>query len=272
MSLDNVTVLLFVPGNRPERFEKAAASGADAVIVDLEDAVPASAKNEARSALRADFAKIPVLVRVNGEDTPWHAEDIAAVSELPLAAIVVPKAELGGGLADLAARRSLPVVPLIETARGLSEARQIAALPGVSRLMFGSIDFCADLGCAHTREALLAARFELVMASRLAGLPSPIDGVTTSIDDVDLIASDARHALELGFGGKLAIHPRQIDAIRMGFRPSDFEIDWANKVLASGDGARAVDGAMVDEPVRIRARAILDRLRGSATGAGGSDG
>lgn len=262
MKLKNFTVPLFVPGNRPERFEKAAASGADAIIVDLEDAVAVDAKDSARAALRADFTDLPVLVRINGEGTPWHEDDLAAVARLPFAAVIVPKAELGGELAARAAKSAVPIVALVETARGLAEARQIAALPGVSRLLFGSIDFCADLGCAHTREALLAARSELVLASRLARLTAPVDGVTASIDDRDEITSDARYALELGFGGKLAIHPRQIEAIRVGFRPSDSEIEWATKVLASGDGAAAVDGAMVDEPVRARARAMLARSAG----------
>ncbi|WOS64636.1 CoA ester lyase [Sinorhizobium fredii GR64] len=262
MVLKNFTVPLFVPGSRPERFEKAAASGADAIIIDLEDAVAPDAKEAARAAVRADFTDLPVLVRINGEGTQWHQDDLAVVSRLPVAAVIIPKAELGGGLAALAANRAVPIIALVETARGIAEARQIAALPGVSRLAFGSVDFCADLGCAHTREALLAARSELVLASRLAGLVAPLDGVTTSIDDGEQIEADARYALELGFGGKLAIHPRQIEAIRAGFRPQASEIEWAKKVLASGDGAAAVDGAMVDEPVRIRARAILARSAG----------
>jgi len=250
---------LFVPANRPERFTKAAASGADAIILDLEDAVQQDAKDAARAALAAGFTDLPVLVRINGEGTPWHADDVAAVANLPFAAIVVPKAEIGEGLAALAATGRWPILPLIETARGLSQARTIAGLAGVERLAFGSIDFCADLGCAHTREALLAARSELVLASRLAGRVGPIDGVTTTIDDAALVASDARHALELGFGAKLAIHPRQIEAMRSGFAPQPAEIDWAEKALSSKDGAAAVDGAMVDEPVRIRARLILAR-------------
>jgi citrate lyase subunit beta / citryl-CoA lyase len=256
---DHLTSLLFVPGNRPERFAKAAAAGADAIIIDLEDAVPVADKEKARAALECGFSDRPIFVRINGEDTAWHAQDVAAVASLAFAGLVLPKAELGGRLPELAATGQRPVLALIETARGLAQAREIAALPGVARLIFGSIDFCADLGCAHTREALLAARSELVLASRLAGLQSPIDGVTTAIDDQDGITADARHGCALGFGGKLAIHPRQIAAIREGFLPQQAEIDWAEKVLASGDGAAAVDGAMVDEPVRMRARAILAR-------------
>lgn len=258
MSAREFVVPLFVPGNRPERFEKAAASGADAIILDLEDAVAADAKDAARAAVHAGFTGLPVFLRINGAGTPWHVADLATAQTSPFAGIVVPKAELGD-LAALAEKSRLPVLALIETAQGLADARRIAALPGVEQLVFGSIDFCADLGCAHTREALLAARSELVLASRLAGLAAPVDGVTTGIEDAELIAGDARHALELGFGAKLAIHPRQIEPIRSGFRPDETEIAWARKVLASGEGAAAVDGAMVDEPVRIRARAVLAR-------------
>lgn len=259
MTLAPFLAPLFVPANRPERFEKAAQSGADAVIIDLEDAVAADAKHQARAALKAGFAHMPILVRINGVGTAWHADDLAAVAKLPFSGVVVPKSELSSDLPDIAKILSIPVLALIETVRGLTQARDIAALPGVARLVFGSVDFCADLGCAHDRNALLAARSEIIMASRLAGRPAPIDGITTAVDDADLVASDARYALDLGFGGKLAIHPRQIAAITSGFRPQAAEIEWAEKVLASGAGAAAVDGAMVDEPVRIRARTILAR-------------
>jgi len=260
-------VPLFVPGNRPERFDKAAASGADAIIIDLEDAVAANTKDEARAALRGGFTSLPVLVRVNGIGTSWHKADMAALARQTFAAVVMPKAEAGPAFEALCAAAPMPVVALIETARGLADARRIAATENVARLAFGSIDFCADLGCAHTREALLAARGELVLASRLAGLVAPIDGVTTAIDDTALIAGDARHACDLGFTGKLCIHPRQIEAIRAGFAADEAEIAWANKVLASGDGAAAVDGMMVDEPVRIRARSILKRAGAQAPAA-----
>lgn len=255
-------VPLFVPANRPERFEKAARAGADAVILDLEDAVAPSAKDEARAALRCDFTTAPVLVRVNGIGTPWHEADIAALAGHGFAAVVVPKAEGGEAFAALCAASFLPVVALVESARGLADARRIAAMANVARLAFGSIDFCADLGCAHVREALLSARSELVLATRLSGLVAPVDGVTAAIDDPGAVLDDARHARDLGFGGKLAIHPGQVKAIRAGFAPDAAEIAWARKVLASGDGAAAVDGAMVDEPVRIRARAVLRKSNG----------
>lgn len=253
---------LFVPANRPERFEKAAASAADAIILDLEDAVAIDAKDAVRSALRDDFTDKPILVRINGIGTPWRTADMAAIDGRRFAAVIVPKAEAGSAFSALCTSSPVPVIALIESAVGIAEARRIATTDKVARLAFGSIDYCADLGCAHSREALLLARSELVLASRLGGLPAPIDGVTTAIDDAALISDDARHARELGFGGKLCIHPRQVEAIRAGFAPSEAEIAWARRVLASGDGAAAVDGAMVDEPVRIRARAILKRAGG----------
>ena len=143
-----------MPGNRPERFDKAAASGADAIIIDLEDAVPAEAKVAARSALRADFTGLPVLVRINEAATPWHWDDLAAVLDTPFAGIIIPKAELRRGLETVCAPpigRRPAIVALIEAAQGLANARPIAALPGVERLAFGSIDFCADLGFGRAR-------------------------------------------------------------------------------------------------------------------------
>lgn len=253
---------LFVPGHRPERFEKAAASGADAIVIDLEDAVPAELKASARSAVRADFTDLPVFVRVNALTTPWHKDDIVAISGLPIAGIIVPKAELGSGLENVgvSSTRKMAVVALIESARGLADARAIAGLTNVIRLAFGSIDFCADLGCSHVRESLLLARSELVLASRLAGKPAPLDGVSTSMDDIASIEEDARYAFQLGFGGKLCIHPAQVGPVLKGGKPTDAEVAWAHRILASGDGAVAVEGSMVDEPVRAHARALLKRV------------
>ncbi|WID95192.1 CoA ester lyase [Bosea vestrisii] len=255
------SVPLFVPGHRPERFEKAAFSEADAVILDLEDAVPVLEKDKARASLRVGFSDKPVLVRINGLGTPWHEADLKAIVEGGLDGVVVPKAEGSQAFEDLCTQISLPVIPLIESARGIADARRIAAMPNVLRLAFGSIDFCADLGCAHTNEALLAARSDLVLSSRLASLVAPIDGVTTSIDDEAAIFADARYARDLGFAGKLSIHPRQVSAIKSGLSPDENEILWACKVLTTEDGAASVDGSMVDEPVRIRARDILKRAK-----------
>lgn len=257
VALDTLRSLLFVPANRPERYAKAAAAGADAVILDLEDAVPADAKHDARDALVTGFSQRPLLLRVNADRTPWHDADIEVAQTLPFDAIILPKSEDATAVARFASEVKKPVIALIESAMGLGNAREIARAEGVVRLAFGSVDFCADLGCMHQRDVLLPARFELVMASRLAGIAAPIDGVTMEMRAAEAAASDAAHARALGMGGKLCIHPAQIEPVMTAFRPSEAELEWARKVLASGDGAISVDGEMVDEPVRIRARAIV---------------
>ncbi|MBE9639557.1 HpcH/HpaI aldolase/citrate lyase family protein [Salipiger mangrovisoli] len=257
VTLETLRAPLFVPASRPERFAKAAGSGACGVILDLEDAVAADAKDAARAALACGFTDLPVLLRINPAGTPWHEADLEAAATLPFAAIMLPKAEDPEAIGPLARRTGHPILPLIETARGLAAAREIAACADVVRLAFGSIDFCADIGCEHLRETLRPVRLELVIASRLAGIAAPIDGVTTEFADPTLTEDDSRHARSLGMTGKLCIHPRQVAPIRTGFAPTAAERDWAARVLASGDGAVSVDGAMVDEPVRLRARAIL---------------
>ncbi|KZL15497.1 Citrate lyase subunit beta-like protein [Pseudovibrio axinellae] len=263
VSLDMIRTPLFVPADRPDRFEKAAASGADAVILDLEDAVAHDNKDTARSALSTSFTELPVLVRINPVGTPWIENDLAALRGLACAGVILPKAEGPTSIAVVseALGGDLPVMALIESANGLAQTRTIAADPSVCRLIFGSIDYCADLGCAHERDALLHARSELVLASRLAGIAAPIDGVTTQLDDLSKTRSDAAYARTLGMSGKLCIHPRQIAEVRQAFTPTDSEINWARRVLSSGDGAVLVDGAMVDAPVRIRAQRILAQAK-----------
>lgn len=255
VDLGGIRAPLFVPGHRPDRFAKAAASGADAIFLDLEDAVAADQKDAARAALAVDFTDLPVLVRVNARGTAWHQDDLHAMAALRPAGVILPKSETAEDVRAVAAGTGLPVLALIETARGLAAAREIARV--ATRLVFGSIDFCADLGCAHDRDILLPVRLELVLAARLARIAAPIDGVTVALEDAALCQDDAAHARRLGMTGKLCIHPRQVDPVRRAFAPSAEELAWAGRVLAAGDGAVAVDGAMVDEHVRIRARAIL---------------
>ncbi len=262
--MQNCVTPLFVPGDRPERYAKAASSGADAIIIDLEDAVAPACKAQARAALcnpGALPADIDIYVRVNAVNTAWHREDLAAIAQLPISGIMLAKSEsprdVEKASEDTAGK---PIIALIETALGLSMAREIAAAACVRRLAFGSIDYCADIGAAHMREALLLARSEIVLASRLAALLPPLDGVTPSLDDAALLEADARYALNLGFGGKLCIHPRQIAPVRGGFAPTAEELAWARQVMsAEAHGAVSVDGAMVDAPVRARARQILQR-------------
>jgi citrate lyase subunit beta/citryl-CoA lyase len=267
-SAASASLLLFVPADRPDRFAKAVAAGADAVIIDLEDAVAPGSKDGARAGLVAALEQLPlspslntaILVRINASSTPWHAADLAAVASLPVAGVVVPKAESAAELQAIRGRLGdKALIALVETARGIAAAEEIAA--AADRVAFGSVDFAADLGCAHTRDALLFARSRLIMAARLAGAQQPIDGVTLSINDERSIEDDTRYGVELGFGGKLLIHPGQVPPARRGLAPTDQDIAWAERIVAgSTDGAaRAVDGIMVDAPVVARAIKILQR-------------
>ncbi len=257
-------IALFVPGNRPERFAKAVASGADAVIVDLEDAIGRDEKAATRAAVAAGLTGAGrFLLRINAIGTPWHEEDVALARTLPLAGVILPKCESAADLERLAvALDGLPLIALVESVRGMVEARAIACARGVARLAFGSIDYAVDLGCAHTRLALAAARAEMVLAARIAGQDGPIDGVTFDVENAELARDDAAHAAELGFAGKLCVHPRQVAAVRIGFAPAPDELAWARRVVesfADGGSAVKVDGALVDTPVRLRAERILSR-------------
>lgn len=258
---------LFVPGNRPERFPKALAAGADAVIVDLEDAVPAGEKDLARTALAGWLSPAhPVLVRINAMDAPAFRDDLELCRQPGVAGIILPKAER---LDDPTLRGLLgptrPLLPLIETARGLWNAHAIASTPNVRRLLFGSIDFQVDLNVrGDDGDQLLFFRSQLVLVSRVAGIEPPVDGVTTAIDDADLIRADTLRARRLGFGGKLCIHPRQLAPVHAGFAPDAAECAWAGRVLAAAvrsDGAAvAVDGKMVDRPVVQQAEEIVAEM------------
>jgi citrate lyase subunit beta / citryl-CoA lyase len=255
---------LFVPGNRPERFDKASASGADAVIIDLEDAVAPPDKDDARDAVAAWLAAGGTAwVRINGRETDWFARDLALLAAPGLRGVVLPKAERADDLAALAAhmRHGVPLMPLVETALGLWNAAALASAPGVTRLAFGSIDFQLDTGIGGDGDELLFARSQLVLVSRVAGCLPPVDGVTVELNDVAVLAADVERARRLGFGGKLAIHPKQVDGINAGFLPPAAEIQWAQRVVtaaaAAGDNAVRVDGKMIDRPVIERARAIL---------------
>jgi citrate lyase subunit beta/citryl-CoA lyase len=258
---------LFVPADRPERISKALASGADAVIVDLEDAVAPGAKAAARAAL-ADWLgsaqAAPVCLRINAAGTPWFTDDLRLAALPAVAAVVLPKAERADELTSVAAAApGRALLPLVETAAGFDALRQVAGAPGVQRLLFGSIDFQADLGIEGDDDALLYFRSQIVLASRLAQLQAPVDGVTTAIDDAAQLAADTSRARRLGFGAKLCIHPRQVAVMNTGFTPGEAELGWARRVLAAaeaaGGAAVAVDGKMVDAPVLLRARALLER-------------
>lgn len=257
--------LLFVPGDRPDRFAKAVASGADAVVLDLEDAVPPQAKRDARAAVSRWLASEPpnVAVRINPPGTAWYSEDVAAVAECGVP-VMLPKAQdpsevaaLVGELGPLAR-----VIPLIETAAGLHRAVEVCSVPGVVRPAFGSVDLAAELGVdAGDSEALRYARSALAVAARAAGSAAPIDGVTTALRDESVLLADCVHALSLGYTAKMCIHPAQVAPVAMALAPTSDEIDWARAVLAAADGSgvAVLDGKLIDRPVVLRARSVLLR-------------
>lgn len=255
-------VPLFVPGDRPERFAKAAQSGTDAIILDLEDAVGPDHKTMARANIAAHQLRgLSVIIRINARESPCFDDDLAALSTTQLTAIMLPKTNGAGDVAAVHERmgRIVPVIPLIETALGLANLADILAASGVSVVAFGALDYAIDLGCQPNWEALLMARSEIVFRSRLAGLSAPIDGVTTVFNDPKVVEADAARAIAVGFGGKLLIHPHQIAPALKAFLPDQQALSWAKQVLELASDGRAVqmDGAMIDRPILERARRIL---------------
>jgi len=254
---------LFVPGDRPERFDKALDAGADAVIVDLEDAVAPAAKDAARGHLLAWLsAARPVYVRINAADSAWFDADLALCRHPGVAGIVLPKAGQAGDVQAVADAGAQAILPLVESALGLWNVAALCGAPKVERLIFGAIDFCADTGIRETHENLLPARSQLVLASRALRIGAPVDGVTVTLDDDAAVRRDATRARDLGFGAKLCIHPKQVAAVHAAFVPAAAELAWAARVQAAfkaaSGAAVAVDGKMVDRPVLLLARQMLD--------------
>ena len=260
---------LFVPADRPDRFAKALASGVDRVIIDLEDAVKPSEKATARQGLAgADLDWRRIVIRVNDIASAWWADDWAAVAALPVAAVMVPKAEDAMAMAVAAAcvGQGTEIIPQIETARGLADVARILTAPGVERVALGHLDLAVDLGAAPTWEAMLCARSTLVLQSRLADRAAPIDSVTPELGDAQRLVSETAAARAIGFGAKLLIHPQQVEAVRGVFTPSEAEIDQARRVIdaleaAEAGGAVKLDGKMIDKPVADAARRVLAGLK-----------
>lgn len=260
---------LFVPATRPERIPKALASGADVVIVDLEDAVAESLKAEARGHLDAFLASNPqarVLVRTNAPGHAQQAEDLKLCALHPgVIAVLLPKVESAEQV-HIAAACGKPVWPIVESARGLAALPEIAAAKGVERLSFGALDLALDLGLssgtAAAERMLDQARYSVLLQSRLAGLAPPLDSVFPDIKDLHGLAKTVADARDMGFGGLLCIHPSQVAVVHETLMPSADELAWAQRVLdagASGDGVFVVDGQMIDAPVIGRARRLLQR-------------
>jgi len=257
------SAFLFVPGDRPDRFAKARQAGPDVVVLDLEDAVAPPAKDEARAhVVRWLEAGGEAVVRVNAVGTPWHQRDLEALTGVATC-VMLPKAEDAAAVAAVGAATGLSLVALLETPRAFFDVLEILRMPGVVRAAIGTIDLAAELGVDPDDGAALGwARSTLVAAAAAAGLPRPLDGVTTNLADGAKLAGDVRSARQSGFGGKLCIHPGQVGAVQAGFSPTAEELEWARSVLAAaGQGVAAIGGHMVDPPVIRRAERLLAGAR-----------
>ena len=266
------SAFLFVPGTRPDRFIKALDSGADGIVIDLEDAVAQEDKQKARDAIRAAWPtfsaeqKKRLIIRSNSPGSQFYSADLILVQELNAACLLIPKSESLDQINGAA--QILPntaIIPMIETAIGLEHLNEIANSEQVLRLALGNIDLQADLGmvCDPQETELQTARFQIVLASRLAQIAPPVDGVTPSTDDIERITGDAERAKRMGFGGKLCIHPKQVAIVKDAFMPSSEEISWAQRVIeadkASKGAAVKLDGRMIDRPVVLLAQRTVAR-------------
>ncbi|GAB3562017.1 CoA ester lyase [Amycolatopsis endophytica] len=259
---------LYVPGDRPERFAKAAASGADVVIADLEDAVAPADKDSARAAV-ADYLAArpggpPVHVRINDGDR--GRADLAALAGLPgLSGVRVPKVESAAGLDTITADLPdhLRVHTLIESARGIAALDEIAAHPRVAGIGLGEQDLVSALAITAPA-ALDHLRLRAVLAAAAAGLPAPAMSVFANVRDEAGLLAGTRHGRELGMFGRSVIHPRQVPVVREAFAPTGEEVERAREIVRAADatGARGAlalpDGTFVDQPIVDRARRVLD--------------
>jgi len=282
--------MLFVPGDRPERFAKAAASGADAVILDLEDAVVPGKRPQARREIAAYLAsaerRVPLWVRINPVDTEDALPDLAAVIDARPDGIMLPKARDGADVHRAShwleahearcgyAIGSVGLIPLItESAGALLKAASFTELPArVAGLTWGAEDLAADIGAFGNKSpdgeyelTYAIARSMCLLAAAAAGVPA-IDTVDTEIKDIVAIERRARASRRQGFAGKLAIHPGQVAPIHAAFSPSDDEVRWAERVLAAfrdapGTGAVSFEGGMLDKPHVRQAERILAAAR-----------
>jgi citrate lyase subunit beta/citryl-CoA lyase len=253
---------LFAPGHNAKLLGKVFDAGADAVMLDLEDAVPPEAKATARAMVAEVLTAHPAWVRVNAAHTAWCEDDLAAVAEHAYG-IRIPKVESAADVEWVTARApGTPIICAIESARGVLAAQDIAAVPGVRFLAMGGVDLQRDLNTTGGNLQTLYARSHLVLASRAAGIEPPIDSVYPQLDDPAGLREQAEFTRSLGFFGKSAIHPRQINILHQVFTPTSKEISWAEQVVeafdaAGGEAFQLPSGEFVDLPVADRARRLL---------------
>lgn len=274
-----------MPADSPRKIEKSRELRPDAVVLDLEDAVAPASKLAARAALpdaleRFRHPSAAVFVRVNGPLHEGFEADLEAAAGPAVEGVVLPKcvsgedvARAGRVLGRVERSRGMPpgtirLLPSVEGAAGIVAAADLARADGrVLALVFGAEDYCADLGIRRTDsgEELAYARAAVVHAARAAGRAA-IDAAFMDLEDEAGLLADARRARGMGFSGKLLVHPRQIDPVHRAFAPDEREIEWARKVVAAFEAARSglvvVDGRLVDAPVVLQARRILEERPG----------
>lgn len=266
MTFDIGPALLFCPADRPERYRKAF-DRADAVILDLEDAVAPEDKTAARGHLiESELDPARVIVRVNPADSDAFIADLATLSQTDYRRIMLAKAESPKRVARIDQR--FEVVALCETAKGIAQADRLAALDNVIALMWGAEDLVASLGGTSSRKAngryrdiARYARSRVLLAAGARG-KAAIDAVHLDIGDAKGLATEAADAAASGFSATACIHPSQVAVIRDAYRPDDASVAWAREVLTAAEGERGVfsfDGRMVDEPVLRHARSVLER-------------
>jgi citrate lyase subunit beta / citryl-CoA lyase len=253
---------LFAPGHNAKLLGRVFEAGADAVMLDLEDAVPPDAKDTARAMVAEALADRPAWVRVNAARTELCQADLAAVGGRAFG-IRIPKTEAADDVRWVAERApGKPIICAIESARGVLAAAEIAAVPGVRHLAMGGVDLQHDLNAGNGNLQTLYVRSHLVVVSRAAGLEPPIDSVWPRLEDEAGLREQATFARSLGFFGKSAIHPRQLPVLHEVFTPSEQELGWAREVVAAFEAAggaalRLPGGEFVDLPVAQRARRLL---------------
>lgn len=283
--LARIRTLLFAPGNDQHKLDKAPTLGSDAVVFDLEDAVPASKKDTARELVHETLAatrpSLPVLVRINGPDTDHVHADLEAAVTAHTVALVVPKVEspvdllrISRLIADLEASRklepgSISVLALLETAAGIEAAAAVCQAGGtrLRRTILGTVDLARDLGLAvgERNPPLTYAAARLVMAARAAGLPPPLDGPYTHLNDDSGYEQDCRESAAAGMAGRVILHPSQVAAAHDAYGEAS-TIEWHERVVTAfetaeraGTASLQLDGQFIDYPVYLASRRALER-------------
>ncbi|WP_163930588.1 CoA ester lyase [Paraferrimonas sp. SM1919] len=248
--------LLFVPGNRPQRFAKAYNAGSDLICIDLEDAVPLADKNQAREQVQAYIEnQRDICVRINPLDSEEGLRDLEALAKAPPTVIMLAKCQSAQQVEQ--ANRALAatdcqIIPLIESIAGLENAKDIASCDNLKAMMFGGADMASELRCAFSYEPLLMVRSQLVLAAAKYNIDL-IDVPFIDVKDEQGLLEETRKVRALGFTGKAAIHPKQLAGIHQGFLPSVKQLEFANEVIAAFEKSQSsvlvIDGKMIDKPI-----------------------